>query len=552
MYLIYIGIGILALGIIAVVWILTADRKSSTAQPKTNSEQQALTTSQILNQLGLNEEDQDPEPSPLPKSAGTSASEESSPDNVFADKMGAEEILNDETAGLPPSHRGTAALRLDDDENSESEKILVMENEQIKKQIEDVRTKNEKLESILQDKNKDIEQVKNDLETELKSRKEFNKIKDILEKELKDSKEKNRALQIDLNNTQTEADSFLKRVKQLEEKIKKLEGEVEEKDGVLKTHQAVNEKDKKNLDRLEKNLKEFDPLIREKDQKINSLVPLLKDLPEGTPAATPAGDEEKPKEGETAGSPETDAPLTKPHSEKGGEGEQPPTQEQVQKGADTSAPDASQEKTQAPGSVKETDKNKGEEKAAPPTASEAQIHPEIKKIDDIEKIRKLTETDNSPKTATPQPLFESQDVSEPAVAPPSAAPGSGRTESPDDAQNHKTDMTHKDLLNTIEADIKNGQKDTPPPGAENRANEDDPPDNTNKSMLQEQMHGDKKTEQPSKDTDRALHLPPDIDQQPKRGTEGDGIIKDNLNTEKKEEDIKQNSPVEQKEEPKEK
>ncbi|MFA5260176.1 MAG: hypothetical protein WC450_02985, partial [Candidatus Omnitrophota bacterium] len=160
---------------------------------------------------------------------------------------------------------------------------LAAQNEQLKRDITEMQSKNEKQEALLEEKNKEIEHVTKDLEIELKSRKEFNKIKDILEKELKDSKEKNRSLQIDLTQTQTEADSYLKRVKQLEEKINKFDVEVREKADQLKEQQVEVEQHKKKLETLDKKLKGYDPVIVEKDRKINSLVPLLKDLPEGFP-----------------------------------------------------------------------------------------------------------------------------------------------------------------------------------------------------------------------------------------------------------------------------
>ena len=274
-YLIYTGAGILILGIGAVIWIFVADKRTPATPPTPKPANNLLTTSQILSQLGLHE---DPE---LPPDTSTELrSDQSAPPG-------------EHERGVAPSGnriktQGTAALRLGpEDTDDESEKRLIAQNEQLKQDITEMQSKNEKLEALLDEKNKEIEHVMKDLEMELKNRKEFNKIKDILEKELKDSKEKNRSLQIDLTQTQTEADSYLKRVKQLEEKTKKIAGEVEEKDGQLKEQQGETDQHKKRLEALDKKLKGFNPVIAEKDQKINSLVPLLKDLPEKTPDLQP-------------------------------------------------------------------------------------------------------------------------------------------------------------------------------------------------------------------------------------------------------------------------
>ena len=89
--------------------------------------------------------------------------------------------------------------------------------------LEEWKEKCERLDKLLQEKSAAF--VKNEelLAVEVNNRKEVNKLKDMLEKELKDAREKARVIQVELNASRVEAESYKKRVNQLEEKITKME-----------------------------------------------------------------------------------------------------------------------------------------------------------------------------------------------------------------------------------------------------------------------------------------------------------------------------------------
>jgi len=415
--IIYIGASILVLGIGAVIWLFLADKTAppKIPPPKKTTNGSTLTTSQILKQLGLNEDPDHP--------IGTTPEEEGESSKHQTDHAHSARGFT-----LAPQNstktQGTASLRLEAEKTAdESEKRLLAQNEQLKRDIAEMQSKNEKHEALLEEKNKEIEQVTKDLEIELKSRKEFNKIKDILEKELKDSKEKNRSLQIDLAQAQTEADSYLKRVKQLEEKIKKFDVEVQEKTDQMKGQQQEAKQHQKELETLDKKIKNLDPVIAEKDRKINSLVPLLKDLPEGPPK------DQLPNPAPIA------APVNIASSS--------------------------------------TQNQEGGGQAVPPTKS---LNPS--KIDDVDRIRLLASADNEnppdPKRTQETPIPSSPDTEKPL---PDQNTTSGQTSAATESQSdislsppssdtqqrpskdfkESTDRTPKDLLKTIESGMSNGK-----------------------------------------------------------------------------------------------
>lgn len=465
--IIYIGASILILGIGAVIWIFLADKKALPPTSVSKPTHGSMTTSQILKQLGLNAE----EPDSLPESSP--AKKEGVPPREMKAHPRSEQGLMLEPA-RPLNTQGTASLRLGgEDSVDESEKRLIDQNEQLKRDIAEMQSKNEKQEALLEEKNKEIEQITKDLESELKSRKEFNKIKDILEKELKDSKEKNRSLQIDLTQAQTEADSYLKRVKQLEDKIKKLDVEVQEKTAQFKEQEREAGEHKKNLEILDKKLKGWDPIVAEKDRKINSLVPLLKDLPEGRP------ENQTKTSSQEAVAPTNIAPPTAQNQEGEGMGTPPPIKPE-KKSADgegeeihnnlsntqTQPVDSGQKKGQSPPVIQiqyPAENTPGEKNpfnenspkqpplsssspktAEPETPLKAQMPPPAghldprhqatavtappTKIDDIDRIRRLASSDNDANKIT---------ITTPAT--------------PVDLEK-SIDRTPKDLLKTIEAD----------------------------------------------------------------------------------------------------
>ncbi|MBI5150124.1 MAG: hypothetical protein HZA28_05050 [Candidatus Omnitrophica bacterium] len=99
--------------------------------------------------------------------------------------------------------------------------------------LEEWKEKYARLDKIFQEKSAVLAKNEELLQTELNNRKEFNKLKDILEKELKDTKDKSRIIQVELNGARAEAESYKKRVDQLEEKITKMEKALLVKDDEL-------------------------------------------------------------------------------------------------------------------------------------------------------------------------------------------------------------------------------------------------------------------------------------------------------------------------------
>ena len=143
-----------------------------------------------------------------------------------------------------------------------------------------------KIETLFAEKSLALEKSEKTLTNELKNQKEFNKVKDILEKEIKDSKDKINSLQADVSGAETETQTQLKRVQQLEEKVKKLEMEVLTSEAAINDAQALTQLARKHSSELEEKLRTLENQILEKNQKIEDLVSRLKDLPNIFPSNT--------------------------------------------------------------------------------------------------------------------------------------------------------------------------------------------------------------------------------------------------------------------------
>jgi len=128
---------------------------------------------------------------------------------------------------------GTASLRLDEQppdptpvpskkrELSSAEE-LSRQCDILRKQYDELQDNHSRLDTLFQEKCSALNKTESFLDNELTNRKEFNKVKDLLEKELKESRDKSRNLKIELANSQTEAQSHLKRIEQLEIVVAKL------------------------------------------------------------------------------------------------------------------------------------------------------------------------------------------------------------------------------------------------------------------------------------------------------------------------------------------
>ncbi len=256
---------------------LPVDGKSQSAASGT-----PVTTADVLNRLGLE--------SPLMNSNTTKpAAPGRLPwENFFKKKTFA--------APLPPAPqpqaapRGTAAMTIEPYVTAEAAQItkheseLSLKHDELQAQYKELEEKYNRLDALFNEKSDNLEKTEKNLAHEIKTHKEFNKVKDILEKELKETKDRCRNLQIDVTSAQTEADTYLKRVNQLEEKIKKLEIGVLAAEAAINDAQAETQIARKRTGELEEKLRNAESQMQEKNRKIEDLVNKLKE-----PVAAPAG-----------------------------------------------------------------------------------------------------------------------------------------------------------------------------------------------------------------------------------------------------------------------
>ncbi len=264
MLIFYISvIVVVTLGLVVVAWLVHSEQKKQLTQ-KGGSEKKEQ--GDLLSRLGLE----------------NPALRSETPDSFLDIKQNNIQQLQPEQLSIPENPAK--------DSNSISEKSQVALGPHpsnlsiISSSQEDLNIKYTHLEQLFQEKSLELEKVLKSLSIENKTHKEFNKVKDILEKEIKDKKDQNRQLQMELLNSQTEAQTFLKRVNQLEEKIKTLENEIKDKEAEIKESQHSKEIDQKSIQDLNQEIRSKNATIQEKDTKIADWI---KKLNSSKPAEIP-------------------------------------------------------------------------------------------------------------------------------------------------------------------------------------------------------------------------------------------------------------------------
>ncbi len=289
MFFFYIGLGIMAIGLGLVSWLLLSEKKEpeKLAEPKKEDKKEKTiqeTPENLLVRLGLEK-----------KSAKESKQIGSPPlISLFKKftslkKRGPEErpvLPKFDTSLNSPSQTGTASLRLNEPTQKSNQPVLNQANVAPLPKEFDAQQKYEKLEILLKEKTEALESAEKTLSHELKAQKEFNKVRDILEKEIKDKKDQIRKLEVELTEVHTEVNSHLKRIDQLEEKVKKLEKEIRDKEIDIKNAQEDIQKEKNRYAQLEGKNTELEKTIQEKDKKIGDLVNHLKAVASSPAAET--------------------------------------------------------------------------------------------------------------------------------------------------------------------------------------------------------------------------------------------------------------------------
>jgi len=280
----YIGIGIIAVGIFLVIWLLMSEKKETERISLPNPKEKGTSRTNlpeenpenVLKRLGLEQNTSKnsikakPNPFAFLKNFGSKNKKDPTP------------IKTEQQVFAPEIETGSASLSI----STELEKAGIREDHpavvssldplssisELQLKIKDLEDKKLKIENLLKEKSELLEKSDRDLIHEQKNRKEFNKVKDILEKEIKDRKDQIQDLEIKLSASQTEVNSHLKRIDQLEEKVKNLESEIKNKENEIKDTQQSVQLEKKLKSELEAKLKEKDPILQEKDKKIEELV----------------------------------------------------------------------------------------------------------------------------------------------------------------------------------------------------------------------------------------------------------------------------------------
>ncbi len=259
MTLFYILVLIMLAGGSAIAWILIAEKKKESPQPEQpKATKTQISPKELLGRLGLENPKSLDNKIPLPE-----LFKKPSPTN---------------TQPLPQSAAIAASTQAQSELSLKYDELLAEHNE--------LKAKYAKIEALFAEKSLNLEKSEKTLSNELKNQKEFNKLKDILEKELKDSKDKISSLQADVRTAQTETQTQLKRVSQLEEKVKILERDVLTSEAAINDAQALTQASRKHCAELEEKLKATENQIVEKNLKIEDLVNRLKDLPSIVPGNT--------------------------------------------------------------------------------------------------------------------------------------------------------------------------------------------------------------------------------------------------------------------------
>ncbi len=151
---------------------------------------------------------------------------------------------------------GTEAMKIPspNDSLAKTGVLSVDEEKKIEKEINsslelsDLKLKFHRTDKLLKERTDEVEDLKQNLDNEIKNRKEFNKVKDLLEKELAETKDKSRKAHNELMSTQAESESQKKRIAQFEDKVKALEKQIYDKEKEIEelskklNHQASSAK----------------------------------------------------------------------------------------------------------------------------------------------------------------------------------------------------------------------------------------------------------------------------------------------------------------------
>ena len=262
MTLFYILILLIMLGVGAIAWILIQEKKKENPNQPQKSAKPELEPKDLLGRLGL-ESPKTPTSITLPeifkKVTLTKNPEGQSTPNSM--------VTSPKQPIVPPP----ASTQIESEISLKYDELLAS-NMELKAQYA-------KLEALFAEKSLNLEKSEKNLNNELKNQKEFNKVKDILEKELKESKDRLRQFQGDLSTAETDTQTQLKRVSQLEEKVKNLEGDILVAEGAINDAQASTQLARKRVAELEEKLRVNELQILEKNQKIEDLVLRLKDAP---------------------------------------------------------------------------------------------------------------------------------------------------------------------------------------------------------------------------------------------------------------------------------
>jgi hypothetical protein len=239
----FIGVFIIFVGFGVILWLLWREGKQRRLQKVIKSEEpqkEEVNPSALLQRAGL--------------------SEVSGIQGLRLDRMGKS---FSSTSQDSPSFQieSDMALKLDD----------------LRIQHEDLKKKYHKLDQLLQDRMAAHDKAEKNLASELKNRKEFNKIKDLFEKELRDKKDDCRKFQIEVKNAQNEAQSYFKRIDQLEESLKKAAGALKEQEERTVREMENSKLEKERVVKLEDVLQQKEAVIKEKDRKIEILMHHFKD-----------------------------------------------------------------------------------------------------------------------------------------------------------------------------------------------------------------------------------------------------------------------------------
>lgn len=262
MSLFYLLLCLMVLGLGAIAFVITMEKKNASLDDSMTADNKPKTAPhEILNRLGLENSGSPKTPTKsdtLPEMfKRISTTKEPPPPSLLEDPLKS-------SVGIPK------AVPIPIDTKTESE--LSLKYDELLTQHQELQEKLTKLEAMFAEKSSGLEKAEKTLTNELKNQKEFHKVKDILEKELKEAKDKIKDLQGNVATAQTETQTHINRITQLEEKVKKLEVEILTSEAAINDGQAGIQLVRKHATELEEKLRASENIILEKNQKIEDLV----------------------------------------------------------------------------------------------------------------------------------------------------------------------------------------------------------------------------------------------------------------------------------------